>query len=483
MNELIFRSLDEHKRALAAREYSSEELTRAYLERIEEKEPSINSFVSLCQDRAIDAAKESDERRRNGAPLSALDGIPYAAKDNIAVSGLPLRCGSRILEGYVSPFDATVISRLKSSGCILLGKTNLDEFAMGTDTETSASGRTKNPLDENRVTGGSSGGSAAAVAAYEAPFTLGSDTGGSVRQPAAFCGIVGLRPTYSALSRYGLVGFSPSLDTIGILSRSASECADIMNATVGADSRDATSRPFPASDLSALIGKDIRGMRIGVVREAIGEGLSEGVLEAMQVATDTLRSLGAKMTEISLPHLHAAYAVYYTFSAAEAASNLSRFDGVRYGYRAESCGSIEELYERSRAEGFGDEVKRRVLFGNFALSGENREKIYGRAVAMRKQIIAELSSVLSRCDLLLLPTASTHAYRAGVKKSALYCKDDLLCTLAALAGLPALSLPYHRDGKLPVGIQLMGPAFSEDRLFSVAHLLESALDRRSVRNE
>ena len=226
MNELIFRSLDEHKRALAAREYSSEELTRAYLERIEEKEPSINSFVSLCHESAIDAAKESDERRRNGTPLSSLDGIPYAAKDNIAVSGLPLRCGSRILEGYISPFDATVISRLSASGCILLGKTNLDEFAMGTDTETSASGRTKNPLDENRVTGGSSGGSAAAVAAYEAPFTLGSDTGGSVRQPAAFCGIVGLRPTYSALSRYGLVGFSPSLDTIGILSRSASECAD-----------------------------------------------------------------------------------------------------------------------------------------------------------------------------------------------------------------------------------------------------------------
>ena len=481
MNELIFHSLDEHKRALEAKEYSAEELTQAYIERIREKEPIINAYIGLCEENALKAARESDERRRCGSALSSLDGIPYAAKDNIAVSGMALSCGSRILSGYISPFDATVVSRLKASGCVLLGKANLDEFAMGTDTETSAHGRTKNPLDEKRVTGGSSGGSAAAVAAGEAAFALGSDTGGSVRQPAAFCGIVGLRPTYSALSRYGLVGFSPSLDTVGLLTRSVTDCAHIMNATVGKDPLDATSRPFPSGDLTSLIGKDIRGTRIGIVREAIGEGLSEGVLEAMQCATDALRSLGAKITEVSVPHLYSAYAVYYTFSAAEAASNLSRFDGVRYGYRANSCGSIEELYEKSRSEGFGAEVKRRIIFGNFALSGENREKIYGRAVAMRKQIIAELSSALSRCDLLLLPTASTHAYRAGVKKSALYCQDDLLCTLAALAGLPALSLPYHRDGKLPVGVQLMGRAFSEDRLFSVAHLLERALDRREAR--
>lgn len=476
MQELVYRSLSEHQHSLNLREYSALELTRAFFERIVEFEHKINAYVSVCPEQALKEAAESDERRRRGELRSSLDGIPYAAKDNIAVKGMPLCCGSRILQGYISPFDATVIKTLRERGCILLGKTNLDEFAMGTDTETSAHGRTRNPINIHRVTGGSSGGSAAAVAAREAVFALGSDTGGSVRQPAAFCGIFGLRPTYSAISRYGLVGFAPSIDTVGILTHTARDCAEVMNAAVGKDSLDATSRPHPSSDLCSLIGKDIKGIKVGLVSDALGDGLSGDVRYAIDRASELLRQLGASVEEVSIPHFDSSYAVYYTYTAAEAASSLSRFDGVRYGYRAEGCRTPDELFAKSRGEGFGREVKKRILFGNLALSEGNREQIYSRAVAMRKRMLLDLSEILSRYDILLLPTASDHAYRAGAKKSALYGRDDLLCAPASLAGLPALSVPCDIDGGMPVGIQLMGRAFGEELIFSVAHLLEKALN-------
>ena len=476
MKDIVFRSLSEHKHSLKAREYSSAELTRVFLERIVQCDHTINAYVSVCPEEAMKEAEASDVRRRNNEELSALDGIPYAVKDNIAVKGMPLSCGSKILNGYISPFDATAVRQLRESGCVLLGKTNLDEFAMGTDTETSAYGRTKNPIDKNRVTGGSSGGSAAAVAAREAVFALGSDTGGSVRQPAAFCGISGLRPTYSAISRYGLVGFSPSLDTVGLLAHTACDCAEIMNLTIGRDSLDATSRSHPSSNLAALIGQGIEKIRVGVVREAMSDELSGDVACAMSKAISALCALGASVDEVSLPHFDTSYAVYYTYTAAEAASSLSRFDGVRYGYRAENCGSVEELFSKSRGEGFGREVKKRILFGNLALLEENRDKIYSRAVAMRKRILLDLRDIFSRYDILLLPTASAHAYRAGSQKSALYGRDDLLCAPASLAGLPALSIPCKVPGGMPVGIQLMGRAFGEELIFSVAHLLQNALE-------
>ena len=479
MSEILKRSISEHADSLAKGEYSSLELTRAFLERIDSTNPELNAYITVAHESALKEARESDERRARGDARGTLDGIPYAAKDNIAVRGLRLSCASRMLENYISPYDASVVSILRDAGAVLLGKTNLDEFAMGTGTESSYFGRAKNPLDTDRVSGGSSGGSAAAVAADLCSFALGSDTGGSVRQPAAFCGIIGLRPTYSALSRMGLVGFAPSLDTIGIMSRTVDDCATVLRATAKRDALDSTSAQFPTESLDGTLPRDLRGKRIALVREVMELDISEGQRIAHSRAADVLRELGAEVSEVSIPSLPASYAVYYAISSAEASSNLARFDGVRYGMRTEGIESLEELYVKSRSLGFGEEVKRRMTFGALILGGDYKKDIYENALRMRARINSELADAFSKVDLLMLPTSSGYAYRAGDLKDGLFdahAKDDLLCTLSSLSGLPSISLPCSTVRKLPLGIQLVGRAFEEKTLFDVAAHLQCALN-------
>ncbi|MBP3370619.1 MAG: Asp-tRNA(Asn)/Glu-tRNA(Gln) amidotransferase subunit GatA [Clostridia bacterium] len=474
MKNITLRTLTEHINALKAGEYSSRELTLAYLENIDAAK-ELNAYITVCAERALASADESDKRIREGKQLSALDGIPYAAKDNISVRGLPLTCGSKMLEGYVSPYDATVIATLSERGAILLGKTNLDEFAMGTGTESSYFGRTKNPLDPGKVPGGSSGGSAAAVAAHLAAFTLGSDTGGSVRQPAAFCGVVGLRPTYSALSRYGLVGFAPSLDTVGILTSTVNDSATVLQNIARRDALDATSTDAPESYGQIEARGSLSGKKVALVKEFSSLSLSSEVIDAINYARLTLSEQGAELIELSLPSLVGAYASYYTVSSAEASSNLSRFDGVRYGYRSANAKTLDELYTLSRSEGFGQEVKRRILFGAMALSENFKHDIYDAAIAARSRITQELSAALQKVDALLIPTATGTAYSAGERKNELfdaYTKDDLLCVPASLAGLPAISVPYAKNRKMPVGIQLVGNRFCESTLFEMGIALQ-----------
>lgn len=475
MNEIITHSLARHIQALKEKQYSAEELTRALLDQIGAEDPKINSFITVDHDRAIKAAKESDERRASGIALSALDGIPYAAKDNISTCGLATTCGSRILKGYVPPYNATVIDRLTSSGAVLLGKTNMDEFAMGVSTETSCFGATLNPLDLSRVAGGSSGGSAAAVSAFNVPFTLGSDTGGSVRQPAAFCGIVGMRPTYGCVSRYGLVSFAPSLDIIGPLTADVTDNVIAINAILGIDSKDMTSVAHPEATVKSPVN-GVRGMRIAILKDIQDRPVSATVARAISKSADILRYMGADVSEISLPHVDSAYAAYYTIGCAEASSNLSRFDGVRYGMRANGYNDTEELYRLSRSNGFGNEVKRRILFGTMALSSEYVNDFYRQAVNMRGLISHELCNILSDADAILLPTAPTEAYTLGQASTFSFESgiDDIYCALASLAGLPAISLPYREKDALPVGVQLIGRAFGESALYRIAYSLESA---------
>lgn len=382
-----------------------------------------------------------------------------------------------MLKNYTAPYDATVIERLASSGAVLLGKTNLDEFAMGVSTETSYFGTTKNPHDISRVAGGSSGGSAVAVTAYGIPLALGSDTGGSVRQPAAFCGAVGMRPTYGCVSRYGLISFAPSFDIIGTLTGSVIDSAVATSAILSHDIRDMTSVAHPTPDLSADIGKDIRAMRIALLSDIGGPSVSTEVKRAVSTAAELLGGLGAHVEEISLTHAASAYAAYYTIGCAEASSNLARFDGVRYGHRAGSYGDTESLYRRSRSEGFGEEVKRRILFGTMALSSEYSGDFYESAVNMRNIISGELCEALGRYDAILLPTAPTEAYRLGQSTEIGFESgiDDIYCALASLAGLPAISLPYRETRSLPVGIQLVGKAFSEPTLYRIAYALEQTM--------
>ena len=470
--DILNRTLLEHAKALETREYSSRELTEAYLGQIEEKNGDINAFVTVCAERAITEAECSDARRRAGQTRSLLDGIPYAAKDNISVSGLRLSCGSEMLKDYAAVYDATVIARLSECGAVLLGKTNMDEFAMGTGTESSCFGRTKNPLSLDRVSGGSSGGSAAAVAAQMAVFALGSDTGGSVRQPAAFCGIVGMRPTYSALSRYGLVGFAPSLDTVGILTRDVADCREVLGNIAFCDPYDATSHGLhEMSTEEPLVS--LKNKKIALIKELCELDTSADVRAAFEKKIGYAKALGAQVVELSIPSVKSAYAAYYTISSAEASSNLSRFDGVRYGYRAKGVDTLDGMYTKSRSEGFGDEVKRRILFGALALSEGFRDEIYARAVAARRRIREELENALCDADALIMPTASTAAYLAGERVGGLfdaYVKDDLLCSLASLAGLPSVSLPCECDGGLPVGIQLVGKRGKDSDLLALCEL-------------
>jgi aspartyl-tRNA(Asn)/glutamyl-tRNA(Gln) amidotransferase subunit A len=466
-------------RAVRERETSAVSAVEAALARAHEVE-QLHAFLSLREEPARREAADVDRRIAagdgDGLPLA---GVPVAVKDNIAVAGGPTTCGSRLLEPYVSPFDATAIARLREAGAIVIGKTNLDEFAMGSSTENSAFGPSRNPHDPTRVPGGSSGGSVVAVAADCVPVALGSETGGSVRQPAAFCGTVGVKPTYGRVSRYGLVAFGSSLDQIGTVGTTVEDAALALSVIAGSDPHDATSAPEPVGDLSTgLDDLDPAGIRIGWPAEYFGEGLDPAIFAACEAARDALADAGADIVEVSLPHSPYGIAVYYTVAIAEASSNLARYDGVRYGFRSRSS-ELSSMYLKTRAA-FGAELKRRIMLGTYVLSAGYYEAFYGKGTAVRARIRADFEGAFERVDAILTPTTPTPAFPIGEKAEdplAMYL-NDIYTVSANLAGIPAVSLPWGRTPArpdrpaLPIGIQLMGPDFAERRLFEIARFLE-----------
>ncbi len=466
----------ELSRLLARGEVSSREVVEAFLARIEEAEPEVRAFITLTPDLALSQAARVDEARARGENLHPLAGIPVAVKDVICTDGVRTTCASRILENFVPPYDATVVRRLREVGTPLLGKTNMDEFAMGSSTENSAFHPTMNPWDLERVPGGSSGGSAAAVAAGEAPLALGSDTGGSIRQPAALCGIVGLKPTYGLVSRYGLVAFASSLDQIGPMAGCVMDVALLLSVIAGHDPMDSTSAPLPAPDYLSSLEEGVEGVRFGLVREFMGEGIQRGVRRAVEAAAEGLARAGAQVEEVSLPALEYALPAYYIIAPAEASSNLARYDGVRWGLRAEGSRDVVEMQMRTRAKGFGPEVKRRILLGTFALSAGYYEAWYGQAQRVRTLVAEEFRRAYERVELLLSPTSPTTAFRLGERSEdplAMYLSD--VCTIPSnLAGAPAVSVPCglaEEDG-LPVGLQILGPPFSEPLILRAARAIE-----------
>lgn len=458
---------------LRARHASSLEITEAYLKSIEENEPRVGAYITVDAEGARLAAKAADRRRAAGAELSLLDGIPCAIKDNILVSGLRSTCGSRMLENFLAPYDATVVERLRAGGAVLLGKLNLDEFAMGSACDTSAFGVTRNPHDTARVPGGSSGGSAAAVAASEALFTLGTDTGGSIRLPAAYCGVVGMKPTNGLVSRYGAIGMAPSMDQVGPITKSVRDNAVVLSVIAGKDTRDATTSLARAVDYTRDIGRGVKGLRIALPRELFTD-LSPDVERAVRAAIARLEAQGACLEEISIPSLSATFAVYSVIVSAEASSTLARFDGVRYGYRATGGENIEDLYRRSRSEGFGKEVKSRILFGTYVLSAGHYEQFYHKAQAIRARLREELLRVFEKYDAILSATTLSVAPKWGAEPDPVRARrSDTLTIPANLAGLPALSLPCGRgEANMPIGLQLLAPAFSETLLYRIAAAVE-----------
>jgi aspartyl-tRNA(Asn)/glutamyl-tRNA(Gln) amidotransferase subunit A len=456
----------EIRRRVAAREVSCEEVTRDHLARIEALEPAIDAFLLVAPERALASARRLDEALAAGAPAPALAGVPLAVKDVLHVGGLPTTCGSRILEGYRPPFAATAVARLEAAGAIVLGKANMDEFAMGSSTERSAFKPTRNPWDPARVPGGSSGGSAAAVAARLAPLALGTDTGGSIRQPAAFCGVVGLKPTWGRVSRYGLVAFASSLDQAGPLARTVEDVALACTVLFGRDPKDATSAEEPLPDLDAALRAEAAGLRVGVPWGFLARGVEEETMARFRDALDALASAGATVVDVSLPHLPHAIAAYYLVATAEASSNLARYDGVRYGRRAPGVHDLPALYGRTRDLGFGPEVKRRIILGTFALSSGYYDAYYLRAQKVRTLIRRDFDAAFEACDVIATPTTPTPAFRLGEKTGdplQMYLAD-IFTVPANLAGLPALSLPCGLAGGLPVGLQLTGRAFDEATL-------------------
>jgi len=454
---------------LAEGKLSSTEITKAYLSAIEKEDGFIRSYITVTAEKALSDAAAADERRSRGTPLSPLDGIPFALKDNFCTKGIKTTCASRMLENFVPPYTATAVKKLEQAGCVLLGKLNMDEFAMGSSTETSYFFKTKNPVDPERVPGGSSGGSAAAVAARLAPFALGTDTGGSIRQPAAFCGIVGMKPTYGRVSRFGVVAFASSLDQVGPMTRTVYDNALILSVIAGHDPMDASSLPHPVPDYAAS-AKDgiLDGMRVGLPEELLGPGISPAIREAVLKAADVLREKGAVVEKCSLPRVKYALPAYYIISSAEAASNLGRYDGIRFGYAAQDVESISELYTKSRSEGFGWEVKRRILLGTFALSSGYYDAYYKRAQQVRTLIMQDYDNAFERFDCLLTPVAPVTAWKFGeMSKDPLEMYAADICTVSVnVAGLCGLSVPCGTDENgLPIGAQLIAKPLCEETLY------------------
>ncbi len=478
--EILNKSLRELSGLIKKKELKPSELVEALLKRIEETEPKINAYITVTGEEALKKAEIADREvvKLADDEIPELFGIPISIKDNINVENVRMTCASKILENFVSPFDATVVKRLRERGAIFIGKNNLDEFAMGSSTETSYFGPTRNPWDLERVPGGSSGGSAAAVAARSALASLGSDTGGSIRQPAAFCGVVGLKPTYGRVSRYGLTAFASSLDQIGSITKTVEDAAYLMNVISGQDAKDATSARVPVPDFMECLNRDVKGLRAGLPKEYFVEGIEPEVKERVLEAVRVLESLGVEVEEISLPNTKYAVETYYIIAPAEASSNLGRFDGVRYTYRAEGYSGLVDMFCKTRAEGFGDEVKRRIMIGTYTLSAGYYDAYYLKAQKVRTLIYQGFERAFEKVDFIVTPVSPTTAFKLGEKTDdpiKMYLSD--IFTIAVnLAGLPAISIPVGFDGKgLPVGMQLIGRAFDEETILGVANVVEREL--------
>lgn len=479
IKEILQKTAAEQRKALLNKEISAVELVKETIEQVKAVDGELGAFNSLCEEQAIETAKNVDEKIANGEKIPALAGIPLALKDNMNYKGSKTTASSKILENFVSPYDATVVKKLKENFIPIIGKTNLDEFAMGSSNENSAFKNVKNPWDLNKVPGGSSGGSAAAVAGFESTISLGSDTGGSIRLPASFCGIVGLKPTYGRVSRYGLIAFASSLDQIGPFARSVEDAALLLEAISGYDKNDSTSLNLPVPNYAAALKKDIKGLKIGVIKELLGEGVAPDVKKAIENAIDTYKNLGAEIVEISLPLLKHSIGVYYIVATAEASSNLARFDGVKYGHRTPDAKNLLEMYTKTRAEGFGDEVKRRIMLGTYALSSGYYDAYYKKAQQVRHLIKNDFDKVFETVDVLLSPTCPYTAFEIGSKVEdplSMYLTD--IGTISAnLAGIPGMSIPCGFDNSgMPVGMQLLAPALQEEKLLNIAYNFEQATD-------
>ena len=471
------KTIAELSAALQAGEFSALELTQHLLARIEARNGDVNAFITVTPELALEAAKAADAARARGE-AGPLTGIPIAHKDLFCTDGVRTSCGSKMLDNFISPYDATVVERLKVAGTVMLGKTNMDEFAMGSSNETSYYGPAKNPWDPQRVPGGSSGGSAAAVAARLVPGVTGSDTGGSIRQPAALCGISGLKPTYGRVSRYGMVAFASSLDQGGPMARNAEDLALLLNAMAGFDPKDSTCIDRPVPDYTARLAASIKGLKIGLPKEYFSEGLDADVAKVIDAAIEEFRRLGAEFKEVSLPNVKLSVPVYYVIAPAEASSNLSRYDGVRFGYRCENPRDLEDMYKRSRGEGFGAEVKRRILVGTYALSAGYYDAYYRKAQQVRRLIREDFVKAFAEVDMLLGPTTPDVAFRLGemVDDPVRMYLTDVYTIAVNLAGLPAMSIPAGFAKGMPVGLQLIGRDFDEARLLNAAHKYQQVTD-------
>ena len=470
-------SIRELHEQLVKKERSAVEITQSYLDRIRAVDAQVNSFLLVTDDRAIAQAKAVDAKIAAGDAIGLLEGIPIAIKDNICTQNIRTTCASRILENFVPPYESTVSQKLIDAGMITVGKTNMDEFAMGGSTETSAFKKTRNPWNLECVPGGSSGGSAAAVSAGEAPVSLGSDTGGSIRQPAAFCGIVGMKPTYGLVSRYGLVAFASSLDQIGPFSTTVEDSAIMLGAIAGYDAKDSTSLKLDVPDYTQFLKTDLKGKKVGVIRETFGEGLDPEVEAATRTAIEQLKALGAEIIDISCPRFRYGISAYYIIAPCEASANLARYDGVRYGHRVEDADNLLDMYKRTRAEGFGAEVKRRIMIGTYALSAGYYDAYYLKAQKVRTLIKQDFEAAFNQVDVLVSPTSPTTAFKLGEKLAdplSMYL-DDLMTIPVNMAGLPGLSLPCGMDSKgMPIGLQVIGNVLREDQVFQAAYAYEQA---------
>lgn len=479
MIELLKKSAVEQSKAIRNKEISAVELTNAAFERIEEVDNKLGAFNSLTKETALETAKKVDEKIARNEELPLLAGVPLALKDNMNLTGSKTTASSKILENFVSPFNATVTEKLLNNLVPIVGKANLDEFAMGSSNENSAFRKVHNPWDLKKVPGGSSGGSAAAVSSCEATLALGSDTGGSIRLPASFCGIVGMKPTYGRVSRYGLIAFASSLDQIGPFARTVEDAANLLEVISGYDQKDSTSLNLPVEHYSSYLANDIKGLKVGVIKELMSEGLSDDVQKAMQKAIEDYKKLGAEIIEISLPNLKHSIGIYYILATAECSSNLARFDGVKYGYRTPDAKNLMEMYTKTRAEGFGPEVKRRIMLGTYALSSGYYDAYYKKAQQMRALVTQDFVEAFKKVDIMISPTCPNTAFELGAKSSdplAMYLTD--IATISAnLAGIPGMSVPagFDRDG-MPIGLQILAPQLQECKLLNAAYKFERTND-------
>lgn len=479
--EITELTVHELKEKIAKKEIDIPQITKAYCDSIQEKEADVKSFITILDKQAQTQAEEIQKKKEAGERLGALAGIPIGIKDNICTKGIKTTCASKMLENFIAPYDATVMEKIKQEEMIPLGKLNMDEFAMGGSTEYSAFYKTKNPWNLNAVPGGSSGGSAAAVAANMVPWALGSDTGGSIRQPASFCGVVGLKPTYGLVSRFGLVAFASSLDQIGPITKDVEDAAILLNVITGHDSKDTTSESKEKVDYTACLKQDVKGMKIGIPKEYYGEGIDPEVKKKLEEAVEMYKKLGAEVEEFSLDIVNEALATYYIIACAEASSNLGRFDGIRYGYRTPNFTNLKELYRNSRSEGFGPEVKRRIILGTYVLSSGYYDAYYKKAQQVRTLVRKDFEEAFEKYDFLLTPTAPNVAFEIGAKSNdplEMYLAD--ICTVPVnIAGLPGISIPcgVNKEG-MPIGMQLIGPRFGEETILQAAYTFEQVYNFR-----